>query len=142
MSASIPESPTACSREALFVLLKSRTKELNELREKYFSELILLRGQLFGVKIKKENNAKAITFQMESDLELNHAARQALASATQEAEELQSSLDPKLELKRLKLMINKTISNQSMKMDVLLNALRRKVAAVEEKNNTTILHNR
>jgi len=67
MSASIPESPTACSREALFVLLKSRTKELNELREKYFSELILLRGQLFGVKVKKENNAKAITFQMESD---------------------------------------------------------------------------
>ena len=73
---------------------------------------------------------------MESDLELNHAARQALASATQEAQLLQSSLDPKLELKRLKLMINQTISNQSMKMDVLLNALRRKVAAVEEKNKT------
>ena len=96
MSSSIPESPTACSREGLFILLKSRTKELNELREKYFSELILLRGQLFGVKIKKENNAKALKFQMESDLELNHAARQALASATQEAQLLQSSLDPKL----------------------------------------------
>ena len=120
------QSDQELTPKQLHLLLERRGRELHTLRQSYITELTLLRAQLFNVK-QKQNVVPSLPFQLETNLEL-------LSSITSNPSTT-ATTTTQPQIKQLKQLIAKSLSNQSCKTDLILETLTTKLNNVINQND-------